>query len=144
MANNTNSGTTTSLFINQINPHQAHEPAKPKTPNVTNSTGVRVQLTSLDNVCPLVYEEFCHWYHTGRHIFCIFWSEVQLPVLEIGAIFLCLNSGMFLCVVHEFCEVGRCRNQFPRGARPLCEGKCQYIDQYIDQYLQILNGKFTR
>ena len=36
------------------------------------------------------------------------------------------------------------QNQFPRGARPLCEGKCQYIDQYIDQYLQILNGKFTR
>ena len=40
--------------------------------------------------------------HKSPYFFCIFWSEVQLSVLEIGAIFLCLNSGMFLCVVHEF------------------------------------------
>ena len=51
--------------------------------------------------------------------FCIFWSEVQLPVLEIGAIFLCLNSGMFLCVMHELCEVGRCRTSF-QGAQDHC------------------------
>ena len=56
---------------------------------------------------------------TSRHIFCIFWSEVQLPVLELVAIFLCLNSGMFLCVVHELCEVGRCRTSF-QGAQDHC------------------------
>ena len=82
--------------------------------------GVFPWATAKCNADSRSHVEFCHsWYHTSRHIFCIFWSEVQLPVLEIGAIFLCLNSGMFLCVVHELCEVGRCRTSF-QGAQDHC------------------------
>ena len=51
--------------------------------------------------------------------FAFFGPKFNYQSWKLGQIFLCLNSGMFLCVVHELCEVGRCRTSF-QGAQDHC------------------------